>query len=166
MSRLHRLLKGGAAAAQRAATAKAQPAVTGDEASPPGGAQGGIGVQSPPPSARRSGLPLSPTPAAAGLAANKSPKQPKPSTFSSRANELNSRGVQAAIAKLGAIGSDLEAERAWAVDDTEPGGGMHEFRASVFDKKMERLFRRCEDAHEEADAVSEAYILLVDRSRQ
>lgn len=69
------------------------------------------------------------------------------------------------IAKLEAIGSDLEAERAWAVDGRGPGGGMHEFRASVFDKKMERLFRRCGDAHEEADAVSEAYILLVDRSR-
>lgn len=69
------------------------------------------------------------------------------------------------MAKLGEISKDLEAQRAWTTDTRTPGGGMHEFRASVFDKKLERLFRRCEEAHEEADAVSEAYLLLLENVR-
>ena len=151
-------------AAQRAATTAQAPVEAGDKALSPEGAQGGTGgIQSPPPSAHRSGSRLPTTPAA--VTDNKVPKQPKSSTFSSRANEMNSRGVQAVVAKLEGIGRELEAERTWAVDDRKPGGGMHEFRASVFDKKVERLSRRCEEAHEEADTVSDAYILLVDRGR-
>eukprot|EP00752_Nemacystus_decipiens_P018232 g16360.t1 len=162
IARLHRLLKAGAAAVERAVAAKAS-FEAGDGNPPRGWAQGTTDVRSPPPSSQRPESRLTPVPGA--VSTNKSPKQLKPSTFGSRANKANSRGVEAVIAKLGKIGADLEAERAWAVDDREPGGGMHEFRASVFDKKMERLSRRCEDAHEEADAVSEAYILLAERVR-
>lgn len=92
----------------------------------------------------------------------KSSKQQQSSTFESRARKANSRGVEAVVARLGEIGRDLEAQRAWTTDTRTPGGGMHEFRASVFDKKLERLFRRCEDAHEEADAVSETYLLSLE----
>lgn len=110
---------------------------------------------------------LSPLPAAVATTANnKHPEQLKSSTFSSRANDMNSRGVQAVMAKLEAIGCDVEAERAWAVDDRKPGGGTHEFRAAVFDRKIERLSKRCEEAHEEADDASEAYLLLLDRARR
>lgn len=171
ISRLRRLLKGGAAAAQRAAAAKA-PVEAGGEAFSLEGVQGGTdgttaapGAPSPPPTGQQHELRLSPTPSITAAASNKSSKQLKPSTFSSRTNEINSRGVQAAMAKLETIGSDLKAEGAWAVDDRNPGGGMHEFRAAVFDKKLDRFFKRCEEAHEEADAVSEAYLLLVDRGR-
>lgn len=90
-------------------------------------------------------------------------KQAK-STFKSRADGVSSRGVQAAL-KLGVIASDLEAERAWAVDSTNPNGGMHEFRTSVFENKLDRLVRTCEDAHEEATAATEAYLLLLDKGR-
>lgn len=159
ISRLRRLLKGGAAAAQRAATAKAP--VEADGKVLLEGMPTSPDIPSPPPSGEQRGSRLSSAPAAVATpGTNKSPKQLKSSTFSTRANDMNSRGVQAVMAKLGAVGSELKVERAWAIDDRKPGGGMHEFRASVFNKKLERLFKRCEEAHEEADAVSEAYILL------
>ncbi|CBJ25950.1 hypothetical protein Esi_0017_0187 [Ectocarpus siliculosus] len=97
--------------------------------------------------------------------ATKSAKQQQRSTFESRASKANRRGVEAVLSKLGEIGRDLEAQRAWTTDTRTPGGGMHEFRASVFDKKLERLFRRCEEANEEADAESEAYLLLLENVR-
>lgn len=74
-----------------------------------------------------------------------------------RANDASRRRVDAVIAALHVLGSELEEARAWTTDNRKPGGGMHEYRASVFDKKQEVLFRRCEEAHAEADAVSEAY---------
>lgn len=91
-------------------------------------------------------------------------KQSK-STFKSRADSINSRGVQAALTNLGAIGRDLGAEREWASDSEKPNGGVHEFRSSVFEKRLDGLFRRCEEAHEEASAASEAYLLLLDKGR-
>lgn len=177
ISRLHRLLKGGAAAAQRAAAAKAPVEAAGEALIPPEVAQTDTNgtaaasassiIPSPLPGGRPPGLHPSPAPATVATpAADRGPKQLQAySTFSTRANEINSRGVRAVVARLGAIGSELEVERAWAVDDRKPGGGMHEFRASVFNRKLGRLFKRCEEAHEEADAVSEAYLLLVDRGR-
>ncbi|CAN0165613.1 unnamed protein product [Scytosiphon promiscuus] len=82
-----------------------------------------------------------------------------------RSDRINSRGVRAALTKLDAIGSDLEAERLWVTDGRKPDGGMHEMRYLVFDKKIEGLFRVCEEAHEEASAATEAYLLLLDKGR-
>ncbi|CAM9526937.1 unnamed protein product [Pylaiella littoralis] len=85
---------------------------------------------------------------------------PKP-TFGTRVNGTSSRSVNGVVAKLDVLGSDLEEARAWTADNRKPGGGMHEFRALVFDKKQEMLFRRCEEAHEEAEAISEAYLTFI-----
>ncbi|CAM9588177.1 unnamed protein product [Hapterophycus canaliculatus] len=91
--------------------------------------------------------------------------KPSKSTFKSRDDGASSRGVQAALTKLGAIGSDLEAERAWVADRRKPNGGMHEFRSSVFERRLNILFRKCEEVHQEASAATEAYLLLLDTRR-
>lgn len=102
--------------------------------------------------------------AASSPAATTSSAQAETSTFASRANNMNSRGVETMIDKLGVFGSDLEKEKAWTTNDTI-GGGLHEFRAAVFDKKLETMSKRCEEAHEEAEAVSDAYLLLLEATR-
>lgn len=96
--------------------------------------------------------------------ATTSSAQPETTTSASRANKINSRGVEAMIDKLGVFGGDLEKEKAWTTDGT-PGGGLHEFRASMFDKKLKMMSKRCEEAHDEADAVSDAYLLLIETTR-
>ena len=102
--------------------------------------------------------------AASNAAAKSGASQPETSTLASRANRINSRGVEAMIEKLGVFGNDLEKEKAWTTDDS-PEGGLHEFRVSVFDKKLLTMSKRCEEAHEEADAVSDAYLLLLETAR-
>ncbi|CAN0025427.1 unnamed protein product [Ectocarpus fasciculatus] len=160
IGRLHRLLKtgggGGDSKQQPGSTTKSTIEASGDA----GKHEGAPG---------RTNRAADSTPDSPTVATDKNPtkgsKQQQRSTFESRARKANSRGVEAVVAKLGEIGRDLDSQRAWTTDTRTPGGGMHEFRASVFDKKLERLFRRCEEAHEEADAVSEAYLLSLENMR-
>ncbi|CAM9917872.1 unnamed protein product [Ectocarpus sp. 6 AP-2014] len=161
IGRLHRLLKTGGGGGDN----KQQPGSTKSTVKASGDAGGHEGAQG---STNRTtdNIRDSPTVAAnKNPSATKSAKQQQRSTFENRASKANRRGVEAVLSKLGEIGRDLEAQRAWTTDTRTPGGGMHEFRASVFDKKLERLFRRCEEANEEADAVSEAYLLLLENVR-
>ena len=87
----------------------------------------------------------------------------KPEPGKSRSDDIAYRKVEAIISKLGGIGRDLEAEEEW-IDD--PGGGAVEFRAMVFVKKLERLIVRCEEAHVEAEAVAEAFLLRYERKAE
>lgn len=62
------------------------------------------------------------------------------------------------MSKLETLIATVEDTHAWT-EDRNQGGGASEFRAPVFDKKLEVLFHRCEDAHAEADAATEAFLL-------
>ena len=80
----------------------------------------------------------------------------KPEPGESRSGDIAYRRVESVISKLCEIGRDLEAEQEW-IDD--PKGGAVEFRAMVFVKRLERLAVQCEEAHVEAEAVAEAFLL-------
>lgn len=86
-------------------------------------------------------------------------KQPEP--VKSRSGDIAYRRVETVISKLGGIGRDLVAEEEWTDD---PRGGAVEFRAVVFVKRLERLVVRCEEAHVEAEAVAEAFLLRGERN--
>lgn len=85
----------------------------------------------------------------------------KPEPVKSRSGDIAYRRVETVISKLSGIGRDLVAEEDW-IDD--PRGGAVEFRAMVFVKKLERLAVRCEEAHLEAEAVAEAFLLRGERN--
>ncbi|CAM9977338.1 unnamed protein product [Laminaria digitata] len=84
----------------------------------------------------------------------------KPESGTSRSGDIAYRKVEAVVSKLGGISRDLEVEEEWIED---PRGGAVEFRAMVFVKRLERLIVRCEEAHVEAEAVAEAFLLRGER---
>lgn len=54
------------------------------------------------------------------------------------------------IAKLEHLSGVIAAAARWAVEDG-PGGGLNEFRATEFEKRLETLFRMCEEVIGEAE---------------
>lgn len=59
------------------------------------------------------------------------------------------------LAKLEHLSGVLAATARWAVDDC-PGGGLSEFRATEFEKKIEMLFRMYKEVIGKAELVEEA----------
>lgn len=78
-------------------------------------------------------------------------------TAKSHPSSSNLLLVKKAISKLETLIVIVKGTHAWT-EDRNQGGGASEFRAPVVEKKLEVLFHRCEDAHAEADAVTEEFV--------